>query len=195
MGELVLVRHGQTEWSRTGRHTGLTDVPLTEEGERQAASLRAPLARRRFALVATSPLARAVRTAELAGLEGPVVLPDLVEWDYGAYEGITSAEIHEGRPEWDLWTDGVPPGDIDHPGEGPEQVAERVDQVLERVVPVLEEGDVALVAHGHVLRVLTARRLGLPPGRGALFRMETGVLGVLGTEHGRPVLGGWNLTG
>ncbi|MBR8743021.1 histidine phosphatase family protein [Nocardiopsis sp. MG754419] len=192
MGELVLVRHGQTEWSKGRRHTGRTDVPLTEEGERQAAALRPLLAERRIARVVTSPLGRAVRTAELAGLSDTVVLPDLAEWDYGAYEGITSARIHQDRPGWDLWTDGVPEGAPGFPGENPDQVADRVARVLDEVVPELDDGDVVLVAHGHVLRALTARRLGLPSWGGALFRLDTGSISALGTEHDRPVMTFWN---
>ncbi|MEU3019479.1 histidine phosphatase family protein [Nocardiopsis sp. NPDC007018] len=192
MGELVLVRHGQTEWSRAGRHTGRTDLPLTEEGERQARAVRPMLAGRRFALVLSSPLGRAARTAELAGLSGAATHPDLVEWDYGAYEGITTAQVRRERPDWNLWTDGVPAGGEGFPGEGPEQVGVRADRVLDAVAPALEHGDVVLVAHGHLLRVLTARRLRLPPAAGALFRLDTGAISTLGTEHGRPVLTSWN---
>lgn len=192
MGELVLVRHGQTEWSRVGRHTGRTDLPLTEEGERQAGAVRPMLADREFALVLTSPLGRAVRTAELSGLVGADTHPDLVEWDYGAYEGITTAEIHRETPDWNLWTDGVPPGANGFPGEDPEQVGVRADRVLVHLASALERGDVVLVAHSHLLRVLTARRLGLPPSGGALFRLDTGSVSSLGTEHGRPVLTSWN---
>ncbi|MEV5430495.1 histidine phosphatase family protein [Streptomyces sp. NPDC052701] len=192
MGDLLLVRHGETEWSRSGQHTSFTDLPLTEAGEAQAASLAPLLADRAFALVLTSPLRRAAHTAELAGLTGAVRDPDLHEWDYGGYEGVTTDEIHRTRPDWDLWTDGVPPRRDGHPGETPEQVGERADRVLGRVVPALERGDVILVAHSHFLRVLTARRLGLPPREGRLFRLETGTLSRLSTEHGRPVILEWN---
>ncbi|MFF9205954.1 histidine phosphatase family protein [Streptomyces sp. NPDC014986] len=191
MGDLILARHGETEWSRAGRHTGRTDLPLTPGGEAQAGSLAPLLTDRTFGLVLTSPLVRARRTAELAGLTGAVPEPDLREWDYGGYEGITTAEIHRTRPDWDLWTDGVPPG-REFPGESPEQVGERADRVLARLAGVLEEGDVMLVAHGHLLRVLTARRLGLPPAAGRLFRLETGTLSRLSLEHGRPVVAEWN---
>ncbi|GGW34771.1 histidine phosphatase family protein [Streptomyces griseoloalbus] len=191
MGDLLIARHGETEWSRAGRHTGRTDLPLTSGGEAQAKSLAPLLAGRTFGLVLTSPLVRARRTAELAGLTGAVPEPDLFEWDYGAYEGITTAEIHRTRPDWYLWTDGVPPG-REFPGESPEQVGERADRVLSRVAGALEEGDVVLVAHGHLLRVLTARRLGLPPSAGRLFRLETGTLSRLSLEHGRPVVAEWN---
>ncbi|MFH9040400.1 histidine phosphatase family protein [Streptomyces sp. NPDC017966] len=191
MGDLLLARHGETEWSRAGRHTGRTDLPLTPAGEAQSKSLAPLLAGRTFGLVLTSPLVRARRTAELAGLTGAIPEPDLREWDYGAYEGITTADIHRSRPGWDLWTDGVPPG-REFPGESPEQVGERADRVLSRVAGALEEEDVMLVAHGHLLRVLTARRLGLPPSAGRLFRLETGTLSRLSTEHGRPVIAEWN---
>lgn len=191
MGDLLLARHGETEWSRAGRHTGRTDLPLTPAGEAQAGHLAPLLAGRTFGLVLTSPLVRARRTAELAGLTGALPEPDLREWDYGAYEGITTADIHRSRPGWNLWTDGVPPG-REFPGESPEQVGERADRVLSRVAGALGEGDVMLVAHGHLLRVLAARRLGLPPSAGRLFRLETGTLSRLSTEHGRPVIAEWN---
>ncbi|WP_304455363.1 histidine phosphatase family protein [Nocardiopsis sp. YSL2] len=194
MGELVLIRHGQTEWSRQRRHTGRTDLPLTAQGEEEAEALRPLLAEREVGLVVTSPLARAVRTAELAGLDDPAVDPDLVEWDYGGYEGITTAEIQRDRPGWNLWRDGVPPGDADHPGELVEQVGERADRVLALVTAELDAGgpDVVLVAHGHVLRVLTARWLGLPSSEGVLFRLDTATLSTLGREHDRPVITSWN---
>nr|WP_203625043.1 histidine phosphatase family protein [Streptomyces sp. SID9913] len=188
---MLLARHGETEWSRSGRHTGRTDLPLTPHGEEQARSLAPLLAGRAFALVLTSPLERARRTAELAGLTGADPDPDLREWDYGAYEGVTTATIRAGRPDWDLWTDGVPPGP-ELPGESPAQVGARADRVLARVARALEEGDVLLVAHGHLLRVLTARRLGLSPAEGRLFRLETGALSRLSLEHGRPVIAEWN---
>ncbi|MFC1401785.1 MULTISPECIES: histidine phosphatase family protein [Streptacidiphilus] len=196
-GELVLIRHGETEWSRSGRHTGRTDIPLTEHGERQARALAPMLARRRVALVLASPLQRALRTAELAGLPPAQVEPDLREWDYGAYEGITTDEIHRTRPAWNLWNDGVPVAD-DGRGESAEQVACRVQRVLDFADRILrgncsrDPGDVVLVAHAHVLRVLTARRLGLPPSAGALFQLATAGVSSLGTEHDRPVLTGWN---
>ncbi|MFJ9557863.1 histidine phosphatase family protein [Nocardiopsis sp. NPDC101807] len=196
MGELVLIRHGQTEWSRDRRHTGWTDVPLTEEGVRQAEGLRPLLEARDIGRAVVSPLSRAVRTAELAGLGGGEADPDLREWDYGGYEGVTTAEIRRGRPGWDLWRDGVVPGGQDHPGEAVEAVGARVDRVLEGVARSVGEEDapdVALVAHGHVLRVLTARWLGLEPGAGALFALGTGSVSTLGREHGRPVVTSWNL--
>ncbi|MET8946436.1 histidine phosphatase family protein [Streptomyces sp. NPDC004542] len=194
MGDLLLVRHGETEWSRSGQHTSWTDLPLTQHGEEQAKSLAPLLTGRTCALTLTSPLGRAVRTAELAGLHGAVPDPDLREWDYGGYEGITTADIHRTRPHWDLWTDGVPPGPEGHPGESPTEAGRRADRVLSRLAAALsgDGGDVVLVAHGHFLRVLTARRLGLPPADGRLFQLATGTLSRLSTEHGRPVIAEWN---
>ena len=195
MGELVVVRHGQTEWSRSGQHTGLTDLPLLPDGEDDARRLRPVLAGRHITSALVSPLARARRTAELAGLfDGGIetaIEPDLVEVDYGGYEGRTTPEIRAevGHP-WSLWADGTVPGQT--PGETLAQVAERVDRVLDRARPLLADGDVALVAHGHVLRILTARWLGLEPAAGALFPLATGRYGVLGTEHDWPALTGWN---
>jgi broad specificity phosphatase PhoE len=197
MGELILLRHGETEWSRSGRHTGRTDIPLTPKGTASAAALAPMVAQRvagdRLVAVFASPAQRAQRTADLAGLTVTKTDPDLWEWDYGGYEGITTAEIQKGRPGWSLWRDGVVPGDADHPGETAECVGERVDRVLERAAPLLREGDVALVAHGHVLRVLTARWLGLPPTGGRLFRLDTGTVSTLGTEHDEPVILTWNV--
>ncbi|MDX2592249.1 MULTISPECIES: histidine phosphatase family protein [Streptomyces] len=194
MGDLLLVRHGETEWSRSGQHTSWTDLPLTTLGEEQAKSLAPLLTGRTYALVLTSPLGRAVRTAELAGLTGAVPEPELHEWDYGGYEGVTTVDIHRDRPGWDLWTDGVPPGPEGHPGESPEEVGARADRVLARVDAALAAGtgDVVLVAHAHVLRVLTARRLGLAPAEGRLFQLATGTVGRLSTEHGHPVIAEWN---
>ena len=193
MGELILVRHGETEWSKSGRHTGRTDVPLTADGEARAAELAPVLARHHIKAVFTSTAARAIRTAELAGLAGARQDPGLQEWDYGGYEGLTTAQIQAERPGWSLWRDGVVPGDAAHPGETVEQVGDRVDAVLARVRPLLDDGDVALVAHGHLLRVLTARWLGLEPDDGRLFRLDTGTLCTLGTEHDVPVIHTWNV--
>jgi probable phosphoglycerate mutase len=192
MGEVVVLRHGQTEWSKSGQHTSVTDLPLLPEGEEQAKELRSSLAGRRFVEVWVSPRQRARRTAELAGLTPTAIVEDLVEMDYGGYEGRTTAGISEelGRP-WSIWRDRVVPGTS--PGETLEQVAARVDRVLARLRPRLADGDVALVAHGHVLRVLTARWLGLGPECGALFALPAGSYGVLGHEHARPVLTGWGL--
>jgi broad specificity phosphatase PhoE len=208
MGELILLRHGETEWSRAGKHTGRTDVPLTPKGMAGAKAL-APMVQQRVAgqpivAVFTSPAQRAVRTAELAGLGGPGVPgfdggpapkqdQDLWEWDYGGYEGITTADIQRTRPGWSLWTDGVIPGDAEHPGETAAEVGARTDRVLKRAAALLPEGDVALVAHGHVLRVLTARWLGLPPEGGKYFRLDTGTISTLGTEHDQPVILTWNV--
>jgi broad specificity phosphatase PhoE len=195
MGEIVVVRHGQTEWSRGGQHTGLTDLPLLPDGEEDGRRLRPVLAERHTRHAFFSPLTRARRTAELAGLfDGGIdtrIEPDLVEVDYGAYEGRTTKEISAelGRP-WSLWKDGTAPGRTE--GETLEQVAKRVDRVLDDVRPLLSDGDVALVAHGHVLRILTARWLGLGPEAGALFPLATGRYGVLGHEHDWPALTGWN---
>jgi broad specificity phosphatase PhoE len=192
MGELVVIRHGQTEWSRTGQHTGVTDLPLLPEGEDQARGLRTALEGRSFVEVWVSPLERARRTAELAGLVATAGVEDLVEIDYGGYEGRTTAEISDeiGR-EWSVWIDGTVPGET--PGESLAAVGARVDRVLAGARDRLAGGDVALVAHGHVLRVLTARWLGLSPESGALFALPAGSYGVLGHEHARPVLTGWAL--
>ncbi len=192
MGEIVVLRHGQTEWSRSGQHTGVTDVPLLPEGEERARELAPALARRSFTEVWVSPRQRARRTAELAGLSATGVVEDLVEFDYGGYEGRTTAEISEelGR-QWSVWRDPVVPGET--PGESVADVGRRVDRVLERARARLDDGDVALVAHGHVLRVLTARWLDLEPAAGALFALPAGAYGVLGHEHARPVLTGWGL--
>jgi len=193
VGQLILLRHGETEWSTAGRHTGRTDIPLTARGESIAAELAPALARYQIRAVFTSPAKRAVRTAELAGLTDAKQDPDLWEWDYGGYEGRTTAEIRQERPGWYLWRDGVIPGDAAHPGETVEQVGARTDAVLGRVRPLLADGDVALVAHGHVLRVLTARWLGLDPDCGRLFRLDTGTISTLGTEHDEPVITTWNV--
>ena len=195
MGDLLLVRHGETEWSVSGQHTSWTDLPLTQHGEEQAKSLAPLLAGRTFALALTSPLGRAVRTAELAGLYGAVPDPDLHEWDYGAYEGVTTVDIHRTRPDWYLWNDGVPPGPAGHPGESPTEVGQRADRVLNRVRTELGGGDVILVAHAHFLRVLTARYLGLAAADGRLFQLATGTVSRLSTEHDRPVITEWNATG
>jgi broad specificity phosphatase PhoE len=193
MGDLILLRHGETEWSLAGRHTGRTDVPLTPRGEAAATALAPLLARRDIVAAFASPAQRAARTAELAGLADAKPDPDLWEWDYGGYEGLTTAQIQEQRPGWNLWRDGVIPGDAEHPGETVQQVGARVDRVLGRVTPLLAGGDVALVAHGHVLRVLTARYLRLSPEKGRLFRLDTGTISTLGTEHDEPVILSWNV--
>ena len=193
MGDLILLRHGQTEWSLADKHTGRTDIPLTPNGEAAAAALAPLLARRDMVAAFASPARRAARTAELAGLADAKPDPDLWEWDYGGYEGLTTQQIQQQHPGWSLWRNGVIPGDAAHPGETVQQVGERVDRVLGRVEPLLADGDVALVAHGHVLRVLTARYLRLEPSGGRLFRLDTGTLSTLGHEHGDPVILSWNV--
>src|ERR1022692_141965 len=192
MGELILVRHGETQWSRDHRHTGRPDIPLTPAGEKAAATLAPELATRTIVAAFTSPAQRAVRTAALTGLTGAKPDPDLQEWDYGGYEGRTTDEIRTQRPGWYLWRDGVIPGDASHPGETVSQVGDRADAVLSRARRLLADGDVALVAHAHLLRVLAARWLGLPPADGRLFQLDTGTLSTLGTEHDVPVISTWN---
>lgn len=196
MGDLILLRHGETEWSRIGRHTGRTDIPLTAAGEAAAASLAPLVAKRQIAAVVTSPAQRAVRTAELALGSAAACAehdPDLWEWDYGGYEGLTSDQIQASHPGWYLWRDGVIGGDVNHPGETVQAVGARTDRVLARARTRLRDGDVVLVGHGHVLRVLTARWLGLRPADGRLFRLDTGTISALGTEHAEPVIVTWNL--
>ncbi|HVB44544.1 MAG TPA: histidine phosphatase family protein [Streptosporangiaceae bacterium] len=193
MGELILVRHGETRWSLAHRHTGRTDVPLTADGEREAAALAGQMAARSITAAFTSPARRAARTAELAGLPAAKPDPDLAEWDYGGYEGRTTAEIRAERPGWYLWRDGVIPGGPGHPGETVEQVGARADRVLDRVRPLLTGGDVVLIAHAHLLRILTACWLRLAPAQGRLFRLDTGTLSSLGAEHDEPVIASWNV--
>jgi broad specificity phosphatase PhoE len=185
---LWVVRHGATEWSRDGRHTGRTDLPLLPDGEEQARATGALLAGRPFSLVLTSPLERARRTCELAGY-GDVaqVDEDLLEWDYGAYEGITTPEIRTTAPGWTVWT-GPNPG-----GETIEQVAARADRVIERVLGT--DGDCVVFGHGHSLRVLTARWCELPPVEGRRFVLETATLSHLGWEHEYRTVRLWNSRG
>jgi broad specificity phosphatase PhoE len=181
----VLLRHGETEWSLEGRHTGRTDLGLLPVGEAQARSLRASLSAGRFAIVLTSPLRRARETSVLAGLgDGAVVDADLAEWDYGSYEGLTTDEIRLDRPGWDLFEDGVPGG------ESLEDVTRRVDRVIDRIRGV--EGDVACVSHAHLLRVLTARWIGLEPEVGRSLVLGPGSMSELGWEHDQPVITTWN---
>ncbi|WP_377266893.1 histidine phosphatase family protein [Peterkaempfera sp. SMS 1(5)a] len=194
MGELIVIRHGQTEWSLSGQHAGRTDVPLTDVGEAAARALAPRLARRRLVAVFSSPLTRAMRTAELAGLTGAKPDPDLLEWDYGGYEGLTAEEIRESRPGWDLWRDGVIPGDAEHPGELLQQVAARIDAALDRIRPLLSDGDVAVVAHGHLARVLTVRWLGLDASASRLLgHPHPGTLSILAAEDGQPFISAWNV--
>jgi broad specificity phosphatase PhoE len=184
-GRVFLVRHGETEWSAAGRHTGRTDVPLTDRGRRQAERLGARLAKEEFALVLTSPLSRAQETCRLAGFGAVAEMTDdLLEWDYGAYEGRTTEDIRTERPGWTLWTGGVPGG------ETAAAVTLRADRLLTRVGTV--GGDVALFAHGHVLRVVTARWLDQPPEAGRLYRLLTATVSVLGWERETPVIERWN---
>jgi len=174
--ELWLVRHGETEWSLSGQHTGRTDLPLTSFGEEQAKKIGELLKGRRFGIVLTSPLLRARETCRLAGYSDKAVVdPNLREWDYGEYEGKTSAEIQKQRPGWSLWRDGVPRG------EGIEQVATRAQAVIDRVLGA--SGDALLFAHGHILRILTCCWLGLPPQDGSLFMLGTASVTTLGHEH------------
>jgi broad specificity phosphatase PhoE len=183
--EIVLVRHGETEWSRDGRHTGRTDVPLTEPGRREAAALGDSLRAWQFELVLASPLARAAETCRLAGLgEVALLADDLLEWDYGAYEGRKTKEIREEHPGWTLWRDGVPGG------ETAADVGARADRVVARLRDA--GGDAAVFAHGHVLRVLAARWLGLEAELGRLFALETATLSVLGYERETAVIRLWN---
>ncbi|MEV6164809.1 histidine phosphatase family protein [Streptomyces sp. NPDC052052] len=194
MGELIVIRHGQTEWSLSGRHAGRTDVQLTEVGEAAARALAPRLAGRLLAAVFSSPLSRAMRTAELAGLTGAEPDPDLLEWDYGGYEGLTAEQIRESRPDWDLWRDGVIPGDADHPGEHLQQVSARTDAALGRIRPLLSDGDVAVVAHGHLARVLTVRWLGLDASASRLLgHPHPGTLSFLAAEDGQPFISAWNV--
>jgi probable phosphoglycerate mutase len=183
--QLWLARHGETEWSKSGRHTGRTDIPLTDEGEAQARRLGELLAGRTFALVLTSPLSRAAETARIAGFgEHAVPDPDLQEWDYGDFEGLTTPEIRETYPDWTIWRGPVPNG------EPIDEVAARADGVIERVRAV--DGDALVFAHGHLLRVLAARWLGLPAAAGAHFALATATTSLLGWERGEPVIERWN---
>jgi len=193
MGDLILLRHGETEWSLAGKHTGRTDVPLTLRGEAAAVALAPALARHDIMAAFTSPAQRAVITAALADLADAKADSDLWEWDYGGYEGLTTPQIRETRPGWYLWRDGVIPGGAEHPGETVTEVGNRADRVLARVAPLLAHGDVALIAHGHLLRVLTARYLRLEATAGRMFRLDTGTVSALGTEHGEPVILSWNV--
>lgn len=182
----MLVRHGETEWSRDGRHTGRTDIPLTDEGRRQAAALAAALSAWQFALVLSSPLQRALETCRLAGYGTQAqVRPELMEWDYGRYEGLTSRQIAAENPDWSLWRDGGPDG------ETPADVGRRVDRVIAEIRRVT--GDVLIFAHGHVLRVLAARWLGESPDAGRHYALQTATLSLLGFEHEDPVISRWNL--
>jgi len=185
--QIVLVRHGETAWSRSGQHTGRTDIPLLEDGQRMGQALEAPLRAWSFAAVWTSPLRRASETCALSG-HGVTARenPDLMEWDYGAYEGKTSKEIRAAEPGWTIWKDGTPGG------EAAEQVGARADRVMEEVRRV--QGNVLLFSHGHFLRVFAARWLGLPPAEGRLFALSTASISVLGWDGAQPQLVSWNDT-
>jgi broad specificity phosphatase PhoE len=183
--EVVLIRHGETEWTRSGKHTGHTDIPLTDNGRREAEAVGRALRGRGFALVLTSPLRRAAETCRLAGLgEGAVRRDELKEWDYGAYEGRTTSDIRGERLGWTLWRDGVPDGEM------PPQVGARANQVIAEIRSA--DGDVAVFAHGHVLRVLAARWLGLEPEAGRMFALDPATISVLGYERETPVIRLWN---
>ena len=186
--ELWLVRHGETEWSRSGKHTGTTDLPLSGTGHRDATRLAELLPDGPFAAVLTSPLRRARETCELAGYaDGAVVDADLREWDYGAYEGRTTAEIRDERPGWTLWRDGCPGG------EAVADVGRRADRVVGRLLDC--DGAVVVFSHGHLLRVLAARWAGLGPEAGAVLALDTGSVSTLGWEREQPVIRRWNITG
>ena len=178
------IRHGETAWSLSGQHTGATDIPLTDNGRRLAERLRAVLAKETFALVLVSPMQRARETCDLAGLgDRAIIDSDLIEWDYGKYEGLTPRQIDEITPGWLIFRDGCPGG------ETPEQVSDRVDRVIARVRAA---GDCALFAHGHVLRVLGVRWLGLPAGVGQHFALSTGTVSMLGYYRDIPAIKIWN---
>jgi probable phosphoglycerate mutase len=183
--QVYLIRHGETAWSLSGQHTGTTDIPLTENGRRVATLLQPVLTRETFTLVLTSPLQRARETCALAGLgECAAIERDLMEWNYGEYEGLTSQQIHITRPGWMVFTDGCPGG------ESPDQVGARVDRVIAKVRAV--EGHVALFAHGHVLRALAARWLGLRAADGGHFLLDTATLNILSSYRGLPAVQRWN---
>ena len=182
---VYVVRHGETEWTLSGQHTGVTDIPLTENGRKTAELFQPVLARESFALVLTSPLQRARETCELSGLgDNADIDADLVEWNYGEYEGLTPKQIHEQAPGWMIFADGAPGG------ETPEQVGARVDRVIARARAA--EGHVALFAHGHFLRVCAARWLGLPATAGRNFLLDTGTLSILSYYRGFPAIQRWN---
>jgi broad specificity phosphatase PhoE len=186
MAEIVVVRHGQTEWSANGRHTSTTDLDLTPAGEDGAKALSRALTHRSFVAVISSPRKRARRTAELAGLVVTELDNDIAEWNYGIYEGRTSAEIHADAPDWDLWRDGCPEG------ESPGQVTDRLDRFITKLRPMLALGDVAVVSHGHASRALAARWLAQPIAFGAHLSLSTATVSVLGQEHDTPALKMWN---
>jgi broad specificity phosphatase PhoE len=182
---IVAVRHGETEWSASGQHTGHTDLPLVEAGREQARALAGSLGGRAVTRVLSSPLRRALETCELAGFGDRVVVCDeLHEWDYGEYEGLTTPQIREERPDWNLWRDGCPGG------ETPAQVAARADRLLESLRDI--EGEVMVFAHGHILRVLAARWIEMPVSAGARLALSAGAVSVLGHERETRVVRRWN---
>ena len=192
-GSLVLLRHGETQWSKCGRHTGLTDVPLTARGEELGVKSAAMLTGRVFSLVLTSPLQRARRTAELVGLVDAEIEDNLVEWDYGGYEGLTTNEIRERVGQsWTLFDDGVIPGVT--PGESIQEVAARCRKVLDRATPFLATGDVALVGHGHCLRILATVFLRQELRFGSQILLDAGSVSVLCSQREVPVISSWNRT-
>ena len=184
MDEVWLVRHGETEWSKAGRHTSRTDLPLLPEGEAAAEALAPRLRDVDFALVLVSPRQRAVRTADLAGLRGYRIEPDLVEWDYGRYEGLTRVEIRKDDPDWSIWDAGAPAG------ESPADIANRVDRVIKQIRSV--NGRVLLVAHGHILRALSVRWIAQPVDLGENLPLDTAKICVLSTDRGTPTIETWN---
>lgn len=184
--ELWLVRHGETEWSKSGQHTSVTDLELTPQGEAVATSLTEPLSRVDFAHVWTSPRRRARRTAELAGFPAAEPDEDLAEWAYGDYEGLTTPTIHETVPDWTVWTHGSPGG------ESPADVTARLDRVVERARAT--QGRTLVFAHGHSLRALAARWLGLEVVNGRMFDLDTATISVLGDDRGTPVVRRWNVS-
>jgi broad specificity phosphatase PhoE len=186
MGDIVVVRHGQTEWSANGRHTSTTDLDLTQTGEAAARALSRVMVHRSFVAVVSSPRRRARRTAELAGLLVTEIDADVAEWDYGKYEGLTTAQIRAERPGWNLWTDGCPDG------EAPDRVTDRLDRFLAKLRPMLVLGDVVVISHGHAARALAARWLAQPIAFGAHLTLDTATVSVLGHEHDAPSLRSWN---
>ncbi len=194
LGTLWLLRHGDTEWAASGRHTGRTDIPLSPAGEAAARARSRDLDGHGFALILCSPLERARRTAELAGVTPDAIEPDLLEWDYGAWEGRTTAEIRAelGEPDWTIWDEPIPPGATR--GEQTTDVGVRAQRVIDRCMPEILAGhDCLLVAHGHLLRMLTATWLGLPARDGRLWALSAGGLSVLGWERTQPVISRWNV--
>jgi probable phosphoglycerate mutase len=187
--QVWLVRHGETEWAKTGQHTGRTDIPLTKTGRDQARALGRRIAHHPFGLVLTSPLSRAADTAALAGFRNAERDPDLLEWDYGALEGRTTLDIRDEYPGWSIWTGPWPNA------ETADDVGRRADRVIARCLDPAVEGDALLFAHGHLLRVLAARWLGLPAAGGRMFALATATIGILGWDRENRVIETWNDAG